>query len=251
MNRISCLAPAIAVCLAVATTTAEAQHEPHWTYSGHTGPENWGSLSPGFASCSLGRQQSPVDIPAGTAHTAGSLDLAYAPSRLNVVNNGHTIQAMYDAGSSMKLGDARYDLIQFHFHAPSEHTVAGRHEPLELHLVHRNAEHGLAVVGVLLREGSATAAYDVLLQNLPAAPGDSIATEGMTVDASLLLPRDRAYWSYAGSLTTPPCSEGVSWVVLENPVELSRAQIAKLTNLMHDNARPVQPLGTRTIKATQ
>ena len=230
---------------------AQPKNDLHWTYSGHGGPAEWGTLSPAFASCSAGREQSPINIPAGAPLSVRSPRFSYAPSGLHIVNNGHTVQANYDAGSAVELGGIRYDLLQFHLHSPSEHTVSGQHRAAELHLVHRNANGNLAVVGVFLREGAANAAYEGVIRNLPRAAGDSISKHDVKIDANLLLPAERSHWSYTGSLTTPPCSEGVSWLVMKTPVELSRAQIAALTSLLHDNARPVQPLGARTISGKQ
>ena len=252
MKRVSACILAASVAWAAAAlmpSPAGAQQTPHWEYAGHDGPDRWGSLSPAFASCSKGVQQSPIDIPALAVLSAGSITFDYRPGGLNVVNNGHTIQVNHETGSSIQLDGIRHELLQLHFHSPSEHAISGKREPMEMHLVHRNDRGALAVVGVMLREGSATHAYDAILHNLPRSAGDSISLPHVLIAPGELLPGDRAHWRYDGSLTTPPCSEGVSWVVLKTTVELSREQMEAFHAIVHDNARPVQPVGARVIGA--
>jgi carbonic anhydrase len=241
-------ATALAVALALVTFgVALAQEGVHWSYEGESGPEHWGDLSPEYAACSQGVEQSPIDIPASAPVNPARIAFSYQPSAVNIFNNGHTVQVAYDPGSSITLDGTTYNLVQFHFHAASEHTLVGAHDPLEIHLVHRSAEGGLAVVGVLLKAGAENAAYAPVLQNLPTQVSDQPApVAGATVDANLLLPAQRSYWRYDGSLTTPPCSEGVKWLVMNTPIELSEAQIAAFTSLYNHNARPVQPLNSRT-----
>lgn len=249
----SLLARALLVALALALVVAGvavAAEGVHWSYSGESGPEHWGDLSPDFASCAKGVEQSPVDIPADAALNAADISFNYQPSALTIVNNGHTIQVNYDKGSSITLNGVRYDLVQFHFHAHSEHGLAGQFAPLELHLVHKNAKGGLAVVGVLLKAGAENPAYAAVLDNLPAAAGEPQVVSGASVDANQLAPATRTYWRYNGSLTTPPCTEGVQWLVMNTPVELSDAQIAKYTAIYSANARPLQPFNSRTFVLT-
>jgi len=203
-------------------------------------------LSPDFAACANGVEQSPIDIPASAPLNPADVTFTYRPSAVNLVNNGHTIQANYDPGSSITLNGVTYDLIQFHFHAASEHAIAGQHDPMEIHFVHRNAQGGLAVVGVLLKSGGANAAYAPVLQNLPPQASQPASVAGAIVDANQLLPVQRSYWRYNGSLTTPPCTEGVKWLVMNTPVEVSDAQIAAFTTIFKNNERPVQPLQART-----
>lgn len=222
-----------------------AQEGVHWSYEGDTGPDHWGSLSPDFAACANGVEQSPIDIPATAPLNPAELTFTYRPSAVNLVNNGHTIQANYDPGSSITLNGVTYDLIQFHFHAASEHAIDGQHDPMEIHFVHRNAQGGLAVVGVLLKSGRENAAYAPVLQNLPPQASQPAPVAGASVDASQLLPAQRSYWRYNGSLTTPPCTEGVKWLVMNTPVEVSDAQIAAFTAIFKNNERPVQPLQAR------
>ena len=240
-------AAALAVALAlVAFGVALAQEGVHWSYEGESGPEHWGEFSPDYAGCAKGVEQSPVDIPAGAPVNPANIAFSYHPSAVNIFNNGHTIQVNYDQGSSLALDGTTYNLVQFHFHAASEHALGGAHDPMELHLVHRNAQGGLAVVGVLLKAGAENPAYAPVLQNLPAQQGQPTPVAGATVDANQLLPTKRGYWRYNGSLTTPPCTEGVKWLVMSTPVELSEAQIAAFTAIFKNNERPVQPLNTRT-----
>ena len=216
-----------------------------WTYEGAEGPEHWGELSPDYELCGIGVEQSPVDIPAAAPLNAVGPASIYGPSRVNIFNNGHTVQVNYDEGSSMTLEGSEYALVQFHFHAHSEHTKAGQAAPLEMHLVHRNAEGKLAVVGVWLEPGAANAAFAPVFDHLPAAVGAPQAVPGATIDADDLLPAERAYYRYNGSLTTPPCTEGVKWVMLDRPVALSQGQIDAYTALYSNDFRPTQPLNAR------
>lgn len=222
----------------------------HFSYAGESGPPAWGELAPGWEACEKGKQQSPIDMPdSATANEYPALEVNYASSALNILNNGHTIQVNYDAGSKITLAGTEYALRQFHFHAPSEHKVAGRSWPLELHLVHENAQGGLAVVGIFIKEGAENAALAKVFDNLPSTEGAAKTIAGATVQAEDFWPSDHAMWRYDGSLTTPPCSEGVKWHVLQTPIEASSAQIANFTRLVHDNARPIQELGGRAINA--
>ena len=237
----------LAVALAlVAFGVALAQEGVHWSYEGDTGPEHWGELSPDYAACSQGVEQSPVDIPTSAPVNPANLAFKYQPSAVNIFNNGHTVQVNYDQGSSIVLDGVTYNLVQFHFHAASEHEIGGVQDPMELHLVHKNAQGGLAVIGILLKAGAENPAYAPVLQNLPPQESQPTPVAGATVDANTLLPAQRGYWRYNGSLTTPPCTEGVKWLVMSTPVELSEAQIAAFTTIFKNNERPVQPLNART-----
>lgn len=220
----------------------------HWGYDGDQGPANWGALSPDFALCADGSAQSPIDI-----HDASALDLVdiefhYSDTAGAIINNGHTIQVDVAAGSAIIYNGIRYDLLQFHFHAPSEHTIDGEAAPMEIHFVHRDANSGaLAVVGVMFTEGAAdNDAYAAVFEAMTAEAGEPQALSSpLTLGA--LLPETRAYYTYQGSLTTPPCSEIVRWLLLDTPVELSAGQIAAYTAIYDGNARPVQPLGKRDL----
>ena len=227
-------------------TSAADHHDVHWGYSGAGGPEHWGMLQPEFAACSAGKNQSPIDITRAAPGDIPNIVFNYAPSAVNIINNGHTIQVDYDAGSYIEIDGVRHDLVQFHFHAPSEHTINGKRFPAELHLVHRSASGELAVVGVMMETGSENPALAPVWSHLPAKEGP---VEHFTpaVDAASLLPEIRTTFRYSGSLTTPPCSEGVKWNVMTAPIQLSDAQLKAFTGIIDENDRPIQALGTRTL----
>jgi carbonic anhydrase len=240
-----------AACAHEHPASAEAAHdgvhaEAHWSYEGPTGPEHWGSLSPAFALCATGKSQSPIDIRDATSVDLPNLVFHYAPTPVEIVNNGHTVQVNYAAGSYVEVDGVRYDLVQFHFHAPSEHTIAGRFAAAEMHLVHKSATGALAVVGVLLEEGEHNARFDPVWNNLPGKPGAAqrFAAE---IDADDLLPADPRTYRYMGSLTTPPGTEDVHWNLMVEPVRLSKAQIAAFTKVYRGNNRPIQALNGRKV----
>jgi carbonic anhydrase len=163
------------------------------------------------------------------------------------VDNGHTIQVTNDVPMALDMGGVHYELVQFHFHAPSEHTIDGEHAPLEVHLVHKSAEGRLAVIGVLIEEGDYDVLWDPIIGSLPEGPGDDRHLEGLELDPEEFQPLPERYYRYRGSLTTPPCSEGVEWIVMADKRQISPAQMASIVSHLHDNNRPVQPLGARTI----
>ena len=229
-----------------APTSAQSSSPAHWTYEGEEGPAHWGELDPAYEMCGIGKNQSPIDIASPSEQDLANIAFHYQPSEVNILNNGHTVQVNYDAGSYIELDGIRYDVAQFHYHAPSEHEIDGELFPAELHLVHRSADGKLAVVGLLLQEGSANAAFDPFINNLPAEPSD-VKDAGVKINAMDFLPSIQTTYRYSGSLTTPPCSEGVSWLVMTTPVELSSAQLSKLERLFERNNRPVQPLNDRSL----
>jgi carbonic anhydrase len=234
-----------------------AAGDPMWHYEGAEGPANWGMLSPKFSACAAGRVQSPIDITKTTSvASAPALKTTFAPAALRIVhhehmadgiNNGHTIQVNYSDGDTLTVRDASYQLAQYHFHAPSEHTVNGKHFPMEMHMVHKATDGKLAVVGVFIEEGQHHAAFDPVWSNLPKAKGVETHLSGVKVDVDALLPRARTTYRYDGSLTTPPCSEGVKWFVMTTPIPLSAGQIGQFTAIINGNNRPVQPINGRPI----
>ena len=226
--------------------SAGASFPAHWGYEGEHGPAHWGSLHPGFGVCSSGREQSPIDLTGAEAEVLSEIGFDYSPSPISILHNGHSIQVNYEPGSGIVLDGTRYELVQFHFHHRSEHTVDGADFPLELHLVHADADGALAVVGVFLEEGGANEALAPVFGQMPAESGPAALVEG-TVDAAALLPEQRTTWRYRGSLTTPPCSEGVSWLMMTEPVTASREQIEAFRALFPGNNRPVQPLNGRRL----
>ena len=227
-------------------TEAASAHTVHWTYDGEEGPDHWGEIDPSYAACGTGQSQSPVDLVDATAQDLTNIAFNYQPSQVNILNNGHTVQVNYDAGSYIEVDGQRYDVAQFHYHAPSEHAVNGQLFDAELHIVHKNADGQLAVIGILLEKGTANPAYDPFINNLPAHESEEEA-KGVEIDAASLLPEVQTTFRYSGSLTTPPCTEGVSWFVMTTPVQLSEQQLAALETVFKGNNRPVQMLNARAL----
>jgi carbonic anhydrase len=221
-----------------------------WGYTGDTQPENWSTLSPDFQACKNGKEQSPVDLP--DAVDLGSKDLAidYKTSPLVLVNNGLTLRADYAPGSTITLDGQPYDLIQFHFHTPSEHLIAEKPYAMELHLVHRNQAGALAVIGLFIEAGKQNPIVQKIWDVMPDQPNTEKAVRELLVNADRLLPKNRSFYRYQGSLTTPPCSEGVAWIVMREPIALSSKQIARFQQLFDHNARPVQPMNQRSLRSS-
>jgi len=233
-----------------------AQADPHWDYGHEVGPAAWGGLSPKYAMCGEGRSQSPIDITTSTPTALPELRAQYRPASLHivhhehkadVVNTGHSIQVNYPEADTLAVGAETFTLVQYHFHSPSEHTVNDEHFPMEMHLVHKSADGKLAVVGVFIEEGAQNAAFDPVWANLPREKGVEQHYEDIEVDVNQLLPARRATYRYDGSLTTPPCSEGVKWFVITTPIQLSASQIGEFREILTGNNRPVQPLNGRIV----
>lgn len=220
-------------------------HAAYWGYHGAGGPAHWGDLKPAFRACRAGHRQSPVNLEATEPGHLAPLSMHYKVSLIDLVNNGHTVQANYGKGSYITIGDDRYDLLQFHFHTPSEHRVAGRSFPMEIHFVHRNKRGELAVVGVLVAFGEYNLAAREIWDRLPARAHTKSANTRALINARDLLPGDTRHFRYSGSLTTPPCTENVKWLVLQTPVRFSEGQIAKLHRIIGMNARPAQARNSR------
>lgn len=230
--------------LAAAGKSEGAQGAGHWSYEGNTGPEHWGSLQSDFRACQLGLEQTPINLSEGVAGSPAAVALNYKPLPLRIVNNGHTIQVNADSGCSCAIGATKYDLVQFHFHHPSEHLLAGKRLDLECHFVHRSSEGALAVVGVFIRPGARNAALAPLFDAMPAKEGPEVKAAG-TIDPAALMPKSGGYFRYMGSLTTPPCAEGLTWTVFKEPIEASPEQITQFAKLFANNARPTQRLNNR------
>ena len=239
----------LAALLLTANAFGQAIDPPHWSYEGEAGPESWGDLDEAYQLCASGTEQSPIDLAEESFTQEDLQDIVfdYQPTALTLLNNGHTIQVPYDAGSTIMLSGEEYELLQFHFHTPSEHALEGNLLGAELHFVHRRVgtEGDLAVVGVLIEEGAENEALAPVLANAPEEEGETETEE--TVDANALLPEGRATYRYPGSLTTPPCSQGVRWNVLAEPIEMSAAQIETLFSIIGESNRPLQPLGDRVL----
>lgn len=249
-SAIACIS---AIPLGVLSEIKSSQASPDFSYGGSTNPTRWHELDPSWAICESGNQQSPIDLKSSLLGSilspAANIQFNYQ-SVINplVQNNGHTIQVNYPfpSNSTMTVDGQQYQLVQFHLHTPSEHHLEGTAAALELHLVHQNQQGQLAVVGVFLEEGASNSNLQTVLDNMPPQEGTNMANG--TINASNFLPADKDYYTYAGSLTTPPCSQGVKWIVLKNPITVSQAQIDAFTNLYQVNARPIQDLNLRGVQ---
>ena len=221
-----------------------------WSYQGETGADFWGELDPEFETCRAGKAQSPINIEgSGFSLDVGSLDFDYQDTPLTIVNNGRTIRVDYQSGSSLTLEDRQYELLQFHFHQPSEHLVSGKAANMEAHFVHQNREtEDLVVLAVLMSEGSENQALESIWQQIPTSDSQADRVSDLTINALQLLPENsQRYYRYQGSLTTPPCSEIVTWLVLKQPISVSKAQLASFERIVGNNARPVQALNQRSL----
>jgi carbonic anhydrase len=220
--------------------------EAHWEYEGPNGPSAWGKLSPEFAACAEGRAQTPIDIAQPVLMGLSDIKFHYTPGKGQIVNNGHTMQINYPKGSSIEVDGRHYELIQFHFHTPSEHTIKGKRYDMELHLVHKDAEGHLVVVGVLMKKGENNDALNAVWAAFPQEAGAPKNLAG-EVNANAVLPTGRRFYRYTGSLTTPPCSENVKWLLMESPITVSQAQVQVFQKLFPYNSRPVQPVNNRVV----
>ena len=237
----------------LAAPPLHAEEKHHWSYSGDTGPAQWAALESAYNACGIGKMQSPIDIRDSVAKKSALPAIAfdYKPSPLKIVDNGHTIQVDYAPGSFITVQGKRYELVQFHFHKPSEEKINGESADMVAHLVHKNDDGNLAVVAVMLKTGPANKLVETLWKNLPPEKEKEIAVEGVQVNAADLLPAKKAaYYTFTGSLTTPPCSEGVTWFVLKTPTSISNTEVARFAQLYPMNARPTQPLNGREIRTT-
>lgn len=249
MNVLKAIPVLFAVAALCCGPRAQAEGE-HWSYAGHGGPAKWSELDQAFATCELGKVQSPIDIRGAKVADLPAIHFDYKPSPLKVIDNGHSVQVNYAPGSSIEVGGARYELLQFHFHKPSEETIAGKRHAMVVHLVHKDADGKLAVVAVLLDKGSANPMIDTIWKNLPKEK-EKEASVDTTVDAAALVPHSKGYYTFQGSLTTPPCSEEVRWFVMKTPMKVSEGEITAFGKLYPMNARPTQPLNGRAIEATR
>jgi carbonic anhydrase len=220
---------------------------PHWNFeAGADGPEHWGDLDPAFRVCGIGSQQSPIDVGGGVEAQLPQLTFAWANAAGTIVNTGHTIQVNASPGSTLTAGGARYTLVQFHFHHPAEHQVDGKVFPLEAHFVHEKDGGGLGVIGVFMAAGKSNPVFKKVVETMPATEGPPVAA-GAGIDPNGLLPQSRGYYRYEGSLTTPPCSEVVDWMLFTAPIEVAEAEISAFAKLFPMNARPLQKANRRFV----
>lgn len=230
-----------------ASDTHAGHGEIHWEYDGIGGPKNWGKIKGEYRACRLGKFQSPVDLKETIDADLPTLAIDYKPVPLTILNNGHTVQVNYKPGSTMMVDGQVFNLLQFHFHTPSEHTINGKSFDMELHFVHATKDGRLGVLGVMIEEGAYNPAAQRIWNHMPMHKADAVTHKGVSLDVSGLLPENREYFRLMGSLTTPPCSEGVNWHVLAKPIEFSAKQIKKFQQAFSMNARPVQPINSRLI----
>lgn len=242
--------PRIAARPSSGHAAASAHAAIHWGYEGAGAPENWAQLSPEYAVCGTGQRQSPIDIRDGIRVDLEPIRFDYRPARFRVIDNGHTVQVTLPGGGISLLGK-NYQLIQFHFHRPSEEMVNGKAFDMVAHLVHRSDDGKLAVVAVLLEQGTENPFVQTVWNNLPLEKNTDVAPPSLTLDLTQLLPVSHDYYTYMGSLTTPPCTEDVLWLVLKQPQQVSAEQLAIFARLYRNNARPVQPGSGRLIKESR
>ncbi len=220
----------------------------HWSYEGANGPGRWGDLSPDYAACKQGRMQSPIDIRGAQFDRLPGLTFQYRSSPLTIVNKGYTIEVVYDRGSYLRIGPRRYELESFHFHTPSEHTINGWRADMVIHIVHRDRQGKILVVAVPVIAGRR---HNVMLNRLwdyaPKTVGDSEYYPHVGIKPTFLLPNKRGYYAYSGSLTTPPCTEGVRWIVLKAPLQVSAEQVHRFRRVMGRNVRPLQAVNARAV----
>lgn len=242
-----------AAAKAASTADGHGSADVHWSYTGETGPEAWGKLKPDFNLCAIGKRQSPINIEDGATlqGPAEPVQFDYRPSNATVVNNGHTIQVDVQGENAVTVRSSTYRLVQFHFHSPSEEQINFKRFPMVVHLVHKNAEGQLAVVAVLLEAGNVNPLIEKVWTYMPLDVGDRVRMPQDLLNLNELLPSDQRYYQFMGSLTTPPCSENVLWMVLKQPVSISRSQIKLFTQLYPNNARPVQPVNGRAVRDAQ
>jgi carbonic anhydrase len=218
-----------------------------WSYRGDESPKDWGKLDRAYAACSAGHAQSPIDIRGAKKSDLPRLKFDYKTVRLDIIDNGHTVEVNYAPGSTFTVGDKSYELKQFHFHHPSEEHVNGHGYDMAVHLVHADSDGHLAVVAVLLKKGQSNAFLETIWKNTPADKEKDVDVPGVSLNVNDLLPAKRDYYTFAGSLTTPPCSEGVTWYVLKEPVSVSGEQVRAFAKIYPNNERPIQPTNGREI----
>lgn len=240
------------VALPLSLTVAQAASEgAEWGYQGESGPAHWGGLAEEFATCDQGMMQSPIDLVDAGAVGDLSLSVDYKSIPLKIRNNGKTVQVDFEPGSRLYSGHDEFGVLQVHFHTPSEHSIDGQRYPLTAHFVHTTAYARLGVLGVMYEPGERNAELQKIIDAAAAAGAEPTTIDDVTLDPNALLPDSMDVYRYMGSLTTPPCSEGVNWHVLAEPVEVGADQIAALEELMGMNARPVQPLNGRLLVAPE
>jgi carbonic anhydrase len=231
-----------------------AQWRTQWSYDGALGPEHWGDLDPEYAACKTGKEQSPINIQNAERAALPTIRFEYKSGPLKIINNGYTaVRVNYAPGNGnfLIVGDKRYELTQFHFHHPSEEQIHGKPSDMVIHLMHQSADGKVAGVAVLLKAGGANSTIQELWKYMPQTVGAEREIPGIKINPAELIPRNTSYYTYMGSQTAPPCSEGVIWFVMKTPMEISAEEIAAFAKLYPHDVRPVQPLNGRTVKESQ
>ena len=244
----------LVVAAVLVPAVPRAQWKTHWTYEGPTGADHWGDVDAEYAACKVGKEQSPVDIQDTEKAELPSIRFEYRSGPLRIINNGYTaVRVNYAPGNGnfLIVGDKRYELTQFHFHHPSEEYIHGKPFDMVAHLMHQANDGKVAAVAVLLMAGRANAIVHQLWDHMSNTPGKEEVIAGVEVDPTGLLPRETSYYTYMGSLTAPPCSEGVTWFVLKTPVDISAEEISAFAALYPHDVRPLQPLNGRVVKESQ
>jgi carbonic anhydrase len=244
----------LAAVLAATGAVAEEAHGAHWSYTGATGPEHWAEEDAAFAACGSGPggHQSPINIDGAPGKDLPPIEFSYRPMPLTVTDTGHSFQVNAPPGSGgITVGGEHYELVQFHFHRPSEETFQGHHYSMVAHLVHKNAKGELAVVAVQIHKGQENAFLRTIFDNFPAKGSKEKSVAGTSVDLASFVPGKHGYYTYEGSLTTPPCSEGVRWFELKTSVEASAAQVQEFALRYPHNARPTQALNGRSVEQSR
>jgi len=244
-----CLALFVAAGLWSATALCAGPDPSSWSYTGNTGPAKWGKMAKEFAACGTGELQSPIDIPDAHVRKGDipAMLFNYKPSPLSIVDDGHTIRVNYAPGSYVNNNGKRYDLVAIEFHKPGEEKVNGKGHEMSAHLIHKDKDNKVAIIAVLLDQGAENPVLKTLWSNLPSMKNKESVVDSVTINAVGLLPKHKGYYTYAGSLTAPPCTEGVTWFVMQEPVSVSADQIARFGRVYPANARPIQPRNDRDI----
>lgn len=236
-----------AALLLASLSSLATEYYLHWGYEGQGSPENWGKLSPDFSLCETGMNQSPINIQGALKTHQGKLELTFQPGKQEIVNNGHTIQVNVNEGNTLRLDNDIFTLQQFHFHAPSENEIDGKQFPFEAHFVYKDKDGAMAVLALLFQEGRSNPQLAQAWQQMPAELEQTTVLD-KPVDIRALLPEQRGFYRFSGSLTTPPCSEGVRWIVLEQLASVSAEQLNQFRSVIYPaNNRPLQPLNGRII----
>ena len=231
---------------------AQASTAEHWGYDGKVGPKHWNKLNPEYALCGTGHIQSPINIANAKKEDLPPLQFNYNSVPLSIVDNGHTVMVNYAPGSTMTVSNTTYTLKQFHFHHPSENHINGKRYDLEAHLVHADADGHTAVIAILFTKGDTPSPLlDTLWKNIPPEKEKVADVASVSIDVKDLLPSSTAYYTYAGSLTTPPCTEGVTWYVFKTPASISKAQVEGFAKLYKHDNRFIEPTNQRDIRESK